>query len=52
MTQTQAQLALVNAALRDSTCTNVQFFTRSTIYTFSDNSRLTVNFMSGTCYAH
>ena len=45
----QAQQALKNANLRDSAVT-VQFFTRSTVYSFSDGSKLTVN-MYGPSYA-
>ena len=45
----QAQQALKNASLRDGAVT-VQFFTRSTVYSFSDGSKLTVN-MYGTSYA-
>ena len=44
-----AQQALLDAGLRDSAVT-VQFFTRSTVYSFADGSKLTVN-MYGPSYA-
>lgn len=43
---TQAQQALQNPDLRDSTAVRVQFFSRCSIYDFADGSRLTLNFYS------
>lgn len=46
---TFAQRALTDEVLRDS-AVEIQFFTRCTVYTFSDDSRLVVN-VSGLVYA-
>lgn len=46
---TLAQQVLTNSSICDQ-ATNVQFFTRSTVYDFADGSRLTVN-MYGRSYA-
>lgn len=40
-----AKQAIQNAALREGAI-SVQFFSRSTVYQFSDGSSLTVNFMN------
>lgn len=54
MNKTLAQLALASKDFQPKNAVSAQFFTRSTVYTFSDQSNMTV-YMNNTilpAYAH